>query len=133
MTDPRAAVRAAAEQLLRSLAGCPGPVRVTVAEGALACIVQVWEVGQEMPTAKGGCRRAGCRQDILALVRDAGRPLTRKQVVRGLKDAKKPHGLGTVAKALAELTASGELVNPKDKRGYRLAAWPRRSRTPSLF
>ena len=43
------------------------------------------------------------------------------------------HGAGTVAKALAELTAAGELVNPKDKRGYRLPEWPRRTRTPSLF
>jgi hypothetical protein len=37
-----------------------------------------------------------------------------------------------VAKALAELTAAGELVNHKDKRGYRLAGW-RKDDTPSLF
>jgi hypothetical protein len=37
-----------------------------------------------------------------------------------------------VAKALADLTAAGALVNPRDKKGYRLADW-RRDRTPSLF
>jgi hypothetical protein len=40
---------------------------------------------------------------------------------------------GTVVKALAELTAAGELVKPRDRRGYRLPDWPRQSRTPSLF
>jgi hypothetical protein len=40
--------------------------------------------------------------------------------------------VGTVAKALADLTATGELVNPKDKKGYRPAGW-RRDKTPSLF
>jgi hypothetical protein len=43
------------------------------------------------------------------------------------------HGVGTVGKALADLTAAGELVNPRDKRGYRLPDWPRRPRTKSLF
>ena len=52
--------------------------------------------------------------------------------MRALKDAGRGHGLGTVAKALAELTRSAALVNPKDRRGYRLADWPRRQ-TPSLF
>jgi hypothetical protein len=31
------------------------------------------------------------------------------------------------------VTTSGELVNQKDKKGYRLPDWMRRSRTPSLF
>jgi hypothetical protein len=30
-----------------------------------------------------------------------------------------------VAKGLADLTAAGALVNPRDKRGYRLPAWVR--------
>ena len=133
MGDPREAVRAAAEQLLRALAGCRAPVRVAATQGGLACLIQVWGTGQAIPTAKDVNRRAGCRQDILKLVGDAGRPLTRKDVIRGLRDGKKPHGTGTVAKALAELTKGGELVNPKDKRGYRLPDWPRRPNTPSLF
>jgi hypothetical protein len=59
--------------------------------------------------------------------------MTRKQLVKALRDARAGHGPGTVAKALVDLTASGELVNPKDKKGYRLADWPKRPRTPSLF
>jgi hypothetical protein len=68
-----------------------------------------------------------------AAVRAAGRPLTRKEVVRALKEAGAGHGAGTVAEALADLTAAGELVNPKDKRDYRLPEWPRPDDTPSLF
>jgi hypothetical protein len=40
---------------------------------------------------------------------------------------------GTVGEALAELTKAGLLVNPRDKRGYRLPDWPRRPRTRSIF
>jgi hypothetical protein len=69
----------------------------------------------------------------LAVLREAARPLTRKELVRKLKDARKGHGPGTIAKALADLTTSGDLVNPKDKRGYRLPEWRRRRETPSLF
>jgi hypothetical protein len=53
-------------------------------------------------------------------------------VLRALRAAGKEHGVGTVAKALADLTAAGELVNLKDKRGYRLPDW-KRDDTPSLF
>jgi Fe2+ or Zn2+ uptake regulation protein len=77
-------------------------------------------------------RRAGCKRDIVEVVREAGRPLTFKEVVRALRGAGRGHGKGTVMKALAELTAAGELVNHKDKRGYRLPEW-RRDDTPSLF
>jgi len=69
----------------------------------------------------------------VAAVRGAGRPLTRKEVVRALKASRLGHGAGTVAKALAELTAAGELVNRRDKRGYRLPEWWKRVETPSLF
>lgn len=140
-TDPRAAVQAAARELLRSLSALPSrtPLRVVEADCGLACLIQVWDASGSMPTvaaerrSRTAGRRAGCRQDILAVIRDAGRPITRKQIVKALREARKCHGPGTVAKALAELTASGELVNPRDKRGYRLAEWPRRPRTPSLF
>jgi hypothetical protein len=67
----------------------------------------------------------------MAAVRAAGRPLTRKEVFRASRAAGGGHGAGTVAKALADLTRSKELVNHKDKRGYRLPAWVRRH--PSLF
>jgi hypothetical protein len=38
-----------------------------------------------------------------------------------------------VAESPADLTVAGELVNPRDKRGDRLAEWPRPTDTPSLF
>jgi hypothetical protein len=134
--DPREVVQSAARDLLRSLAGLPDPptARVTEADGRVACLILVWDAGRQMPTARGESRgrrsgrRAGCREDILAVLRAAGRPLTRKQVVKALREAKAGHGLGTVAKALAELTRAGELVNPQDKRGYRLPGWVRKGR-----
>jgi hypothetical protein len=85
----------------------------------------------ERAEGKPGGGREGCRRDVLAAVHAAGQPLTRKEVVRALKSAGAMHGAGTVAKALAELTATGELVNRKDKRGYRLPAWVRPH--PTLF
>jgi len=65
------------------------------------------------------------------VVKSAGRAVTRKQIVKALRVAGKEHGPGTVAKALADLTGAGELVNPKDKKGYRLPGWVRKQ--PSLF
>jgi hypothetical protein len=60
-----------------------------------------------------------------------GTALTRKEVLRALSAAGADHGAGTVAKALADLTASRELVSRRDNRGYRLPEWikPR----PGLF
>ena len=84
----------------------------------------------ERRTASGG--RAECRADILTVIRTAGRAMTHKQLVRALREAGTPHGPGTVMKALAELTRTRELVNPKDKKGYRLATWPTPG-TPPLF
>lgn len=140
--DARSVVEEKARELLAALADLPGEVsalRVAEAEGKLACLIQVWPAAEVMPVASAERRRRAsgareeCRRDILAAVRSAGRPLTRKQVLRALREAGTPHGAGTVGKALADLTAAGELVNPRDKRGYRLPAWPRRDRTPSLF
>jgi hypothetical protein len=138
-SDPRATVERAARDLLRALAELPAAptVRVADAEGRVACLIQVWDVARAMPTGpesrrRSGGGREGCRGDILSVVRAAARPLTRKEVVRALREAGHDHGAGTVAKALADLTSSGTLVNPKDKKGYRLPGW-RRDRTPSLF
>ncbi|VTR91569.1 unnamed protein product [Gemmata massiliana] len=75
--------------------------------------------------------RNECRTDILAVV-TAGQARPRKEIVRELKLAAKVHCPGTVVKALADLTTSGVLVNPRDKKGYRLAEW-RRNKTSSLF
>jgi hypothetical protein len=115
----------------------PPTVRVADAERRVACLIQVWDSSLLMPTAgaerrrraKGG--RTECKADIVE-VRTAKEPLTRKEIIRALRLAGKNHGPGTVAKALADLKAAGELVNPKDRKGYRSAGW-RRDKTPSLF
>ncbi len=130
VSDPKAALRAAAGELLKLLADFPElPLRVTQADGRVACMIQVWDATRVMPTVRRG-ERVGCKKDILDLVREAGRPLTRKEVVKAFRGR---HGPGTVAKALADLTSAGELMNPKDKRGYRMPEWAHRPGTPSLF
>jgi hypothetical protein len=133
-------VERAARDLLHALSDLPSPptLRVADAEGRVACLILVWDAKQVMPTVgaerrRRTSKRAACKQDIVEVVQATGRPLTRKEVVRALRAAGKDHGAGTVAKALADLTAAGELVNPKDKRGYRLPEWVRRSQTKSLF
>ncbi len=142
MPNPvRTAAETAARDLLAVLATTSGPVTVRVAatDGRRGCLVLVWEGGEGMPTAGGerrsrdGGRRAGCRRDILATVGETGHTLTRRQLVRVLRERGTSHGPGTVAKALAEMTSAGELVNPRDRRGYRLLEWPKPSQTPSLF
>jgi hypothetical protein len=137
VTNPRAAIRTAARGPLRLLSALPSrsKFRVAEADGRLACLIQVWDTAGTMPTVERRPRgeRAGCKQDTLAALRAAGRPLTRKLIVKALRDAKTGHGTGTVAKALADLTKAGDLLNPRDRRGYRLSEWARRRATPSLF
>jgi hypothetical protein len=138
--DPRDVVEKAARELLRALADLPRPPTLRVAEvdGRVACLIQVWDAEQLMPTVGTERRtrpkvaRTECKADIVEVVRAAGKALTRKEIVKALRFAGKQHGVGTVAKALADLTATGELVNPQDKKGYRLAGW-RKDKTPSLF
>jgi hypothetical protein len=140
-TDPRTAVERAARELLRLLAELPSPPTLRVAEvdGPVACLIQVWNSSLLMPTIgaerKRGApgRRAECKADIVEVVSAAGSALTQKEIVRALKLAGKQHGPSTVTKALADLTAAGELVNPKDKKGYRLPGWRKRDDAPSLF
>ncbi len=139
--DPRTTVENAARALLVALAELPVPltVRVTDARGRVACLIQIWDTaGATSPagterhrlTKKG---RGSCQADIIEIVRAAGRALTGKEVVRVLASAGKGHGPGTVARALADLMAAGELANPNDKKGYRLAEWRKRNVTRSLF
>jgi hypothetical protein len=143
-TDARALVQRAAHDLLRSLAALPEPptLRVAEAEAGIACLVLVWNAAEVMPTAgaerrrRVGRGRAECQADILDALRTAGHPLTRKELLKALRSAGKNHGESTVAKALANMTTAGELLNPRDKRGYRLPDWPRKKRpkrTPTLF
>ncbi len=134
---PSELLRRLAEELLGKLASADGGLRVAVEAGGLSCLVQVWPAGGAMPTAAAeanlpGARRARCRADVLAAVGRAGRPLTRKEVVRVMKGpGQAGHGAGTVEKALAELTRAGQLVNTRDKTGYRLPGWVRPG--PTLF
>jgi hypothetical protein len=136
--DPRAVVERIAQKLLGALAELTDPptLRVAGASGRVAWLVQVWDSARVMPTAAGVGRgpgaRAGCRADVLAAVRAADRPMSTKEVVRALRLARKSHGVGTVTKALADLTREGELTNPRDGRGYRPKGWERPA-TPSLF
>jgi hypothetical protein len=139
--SPRTTVKSAARELVQSLASLPIPptLRVAEVEGRIACLILIWDSAQMMPTIGAERRRrvagsrAGCRSDAVEVVRSAARALTRKEVVKALKLAGKKHGPGTVAKALADLTGTGELVNLKDKKGYRLPEWKRREWKPSLF
>ena len=127
--------------LLAELAAAGGdaaPLRLAAESEGLACLVVVWPAGRPMPVVVGerrapASRRSRCRTDILAALEAAGRPLTRKELARRLRGsaAGTGHGAGTVAKALAELTASKELVNTRDKRGYRLPRWA--AAIPTLF
>jgi hypothetical protein len=146
--SPRAVTERRAAELLHELVGLAvGTTRLRVAASVngLACLVQVWSAGSMLPTVReesavpvapvarkrtrGG--REQCRADVLAAVRAAGGPLTRKEVVRALRTAGAGHGPGTIAKALADLTQSKTLLNRRDKRGYRLPEWVRRH--PTLF
>jgi hypothetical protein len=69
---------------------------------------------------------------ILALFR-AGRPLTRRPLVRVRRERHPPHWPGTIAMALTGLASAGELLNPRDRRGYRLPDRAKPSPTPDLF
>jgi hypothetical protein len=140
--DARSVVEEKARELLRTLADLPrtpAALRVAEADGGLACLIQVWPAGEIMPSIaierkrRVSGARARCREAVLDVVRRAGRAVTRKEVIRALRAAGTAHGPGTVGKSLADLTAVGELVNPRDKRGYRMPEWPRRPRTASLF
>jgi hypothetical protein len=136
--DPRAVAGRAVRELLVALAEVPGPTafRLADAEGRLACLLVVWTADRAMPVASSErLRRAGgraeCKRDVVDVVKAANRPLTRKEVMKALKAAGKTYGTSMVEKALADLTATGQLVNPKDKKGYRLPSWDRER--PTLF
>jgi hypothetical protein len=139
--NPRELIERHARELVFSLAeiATPPTLRIAEVEGRIACLILVWDAAERMPTIgperhrRPSGARADCKADILDAIRTANRPQTRKEVVKALRRVGKHHGVGTVAKALADLTATGELMNPKDKKGYRMPQWFRRRKTPSLF
>ncbi len=129
----------AARRLLDQVGPVPAgtaAVVVTVDVGGVRCRVRVAAAARPRPggrrRAPGGSR-AQCRADVLAAVAAAGRPLTRKDVGRALRAAGRDYGASTLDKALADLTRAAELVNPQDKRGYRLPGPPPAARQPALF
>jgi hypothetical protein len=139
-TNPRSIVEQAAREMLSALAECPiaPTLRVVDAEGRVACLILVWDSMKAMPTIRVERRqqsgsRADCKTHILEVLRQSNSPLTRKEVLRELRKMGKNHGAGTVAKALADLTATGTLVNLKDTKGYRMPEWIRRQKTVGLF
>jgi hypothetical protein len=144
MPDPKAVTADKARELLAVLAAekceVSPDLRVTLEHGGLGCLILVWNGTGRSPASRrpatGSARpageRAGCRRDVLEVLAAGRVPLTFKEVLKALRDAGRVHGKGTVMKALADLTKSRELVNLRDKRGYRLPEWPR-TETPSLF
>lgn len=137
--DPRLVIESAARNLAYTLSALPNPpsLRVAEVEGRVACLIFVCDVSEGMPSIgvrrRSGGGRIGCKADILEVIRAMGSPITRKEVIKALRQAGKSHGTGAVAKALADLTSDRELVNRKDKKGYRLPEWIRRRETASLF
>ncbi len=129
--DPKAVAAEALRRLLAVLADAGEPLRVVEVAGGRAALLLVWDAAAPMPAVAADRRRRsrqgrdGCRADVLAAVRAAGVPLTRKEVVTAVRRAGHAHEPGTVAKALADLTAAGGLANSRDKKGYRLPGWVR--------
>jgi hypothetical protein len=125
MPTPRAAIeRRIAEVFAELPAGSvPTTFRAVGEADGVAWMLMLWPTTGPMPAIRspitsGGCGpRSACRAAILDLFRTVGRPLKLTSVVHRLSDR---FGESTVAKALAELMKSGELVNPRDRRGYRL-------------
>lgn len=134
--NPRLVVQAAARALLESLPFLDRPVRVADALAGVLVVVQITPtpLAAPLPTlagerrARGPQRRAGCKRAIVESL--AGGPLTRQRLVKALAGR---HSVSSIAKSLAEMTASGELVNPRDGLGYRLPEQPLPPAGPTLF
>ena len=138
-TDPRAAVERAARELLRRLAerADPPTLRVAEVEGAVACLIQVWDARRLMPTVgaeRSGGRSGGGPSARRTCWRSCGRRVGRSPERRfcgRLRLAEKHHGPGTVAKALADLHRDGGTREPQGDKRYRMPEW--RRKTPGLF
>ncbi len=111
-------------------------VTVADADGRIAPLAPL--VASPPPAAD---RWAECKRDVLAVLSASPTPLKLDQLATALEVVRTPHGRSVLTKALAEMTRAGVLVNPGDKRGYRLPGWtppappplPRGTFTPDLF
>lgn len=79
-------------------------------------------VARRRPAAATSPTFARCRQAITEALAAAGRPLRRKTLVKQLREGTTRHSVSVITKALAEMTRTGELVNPRDGEGYQLPA-----------
>ena len=62
-----------------------------------------------------------CEEDIIRVLTDAGKKLTRKEVARAFIVEETLWAESTLANALASLVARGILQNRHDRKGYGLA------------
>ena len=94
-----------------------------VAAGPLAARIQVWPAGAYPPEPNRSPRRrsrTACEADLLAILRSAGRRLTKPEIDQRLEARGRAHGDSTIQHALARLVRAGLLVNAYDGRGYGL-------------
>ena len=112
----------AIEAILLRVRGLPEAVRLPIAPGLAAVPVDASE-----ERGRGGLDR--CTKDILAALREAGRPLSKTRLLE-VMDERFHRGEGgewserTVCRRLAELMADGTIENEPDARprGYRIPA-----------
>jgi hypothetical protein len=105
-----------------SVAADGGLVRQIVA-GPLAARIQVWPAGAYPPEPNRPPRRksrTACEADLLAILRSAGRRLTKPEIDRRLEVRGRAHGDSTIQHALTRLVRAGVLVNAYDGQGYGL-------------
>jgi hypothetical protein len=92
-----------------------------LAWGPLAARVQIWPVGTPppMPNRSPADRPlTACEADVLAVVRAAGRRITKPEIDLRLETLGRAHGDSTILRALARLVRVGQLSNAHDRRGY---------------
>lgn len=97
-----------------------GLVRELVS-GPLAARVQIWPAGSPPPVSNrdpADRPLTACEEDLLAVVRAAGRKITKPEIDLRLESLGRAHGESTVLRSLARLVRIGFLTNAHDRRGY---------------
>jgi len=121
MSAGRMVVQKAAEDLARVLAAVPGIVgpglREVATVGEIRVQVAAWPADRAAPAADAR-PLTPCEQDCLAFLRREGRPRTAKQVHRGLEEAGRLYGFGTVQKAMTALKDLGHARPVGGRQGY---------------
>ncbi len=130
MSAPEPSNREAVLAALRSLLdGARRPLVITIEDGAAPVAVlhlppptSSPEPAQARPQTRPDDER-DCRDDILTILREAGRRLTTAQILTDITRRNWPHGESTVKRYLADMMSDGWLDNePKERPpGYGLA------------